>query len=275
MAGNSIRRQIRLMGKYVFPPAMDFVRHAGQVDPFAMYIFEFSHKFDQDDLSHIWQNLMPKIGTQAEYATSKVRHKLLVTELLGDPQAALDNADDGNAPYFSGLPERLQWMVFKVKQRAKRDYFHEIGQRAAPETPFYTYNWPYDHFSLVELAQIQANVKFGQVTEEPRPSVGATSAPQEEVEFQPRRLGELPFVGDGQLEQMIDTFGGVENITAIGDEMAAQRAAGSGISEQLADAGFTPVGGSGTGTSGHGGSGGGLIIPGGGGGGGGTSGGRS
>jgi len=58
------------------------------------------------------------------------------------------------------MPEKLQWMVFKVKQRAKKDYFAQIGKTPSTSIPFYTFNWPYDQFSLVELAQIQTDVTF-------------------------------------------------------------------------------------------------------------------
>ena len=51
-AGESIIEMVRRMQKFVLPPRFDFVRNES-VDPFAMYIFEFSHTFDQDDLSDL------------------------------------------------------------------------------------------------------------------------------------------------------------------------------------------------------------------------------
>ena len=155
----SIQRQIDLMRKYVFPPTFDFV-HNLDVNAIAMYIFEFSHEFDQDDLSHMWQNLMPKLGVEAQPALATVEHPLLINELLGDPNAAISNAADGRPPYRIQFPEKLQWMVFKVKQRAKKDYFAQIGRAPRENIPFYTFNWPYDQFSLIELAQVQADVTF-------------------------------------------------------------------------------------------------------------------
>ena len=53
-----------------------------EVDAIAMYVFEFSHKFTKDDLSHMWQNLPPKLGTIAEPALATVKHKLLKNELF-------------------------------------------------------------------------------------------------------------------------------------------------------------------------------------------------
>ena len=88
-------------------------------------------------------------------------HPLLVNELLGDTTEAIDAITQGLLPHHIEFPEKLKWMVFKVKKRAKRDYFKAIGQRDVEETPFYTFNWPYDNFSLVELAQVQSDVTIG------------------------------------------------------------------------------------------------------------------
>jgi hypothetical protein len=177
-ASPSVARQVEMLKKYVFPPAMDFV-HNTEVDPVAMYIFEFSHELDRDDLSHIWQNLSPKIGTQAEFGMSTIEHPLLINEILGDPNKALENAKNEKVPYHIEFPEKLQWMVFKVKQRAKRDYFAQVGKETNQEIPFYSHNWPYDQFSLVELAQIQADVDFGE-TIKPTPNT-VTATPS--IEF--------------------------------------------------------------------------------------------
>ena len=103
---------------------------------------------------------MPKLGVEAQPALATVEHPLLINELLGDPTDAANNALAGAAPYRIQFPEKLQWMVFKVKQRAKKDYFAQIGRAPSENIPFYTFNWPYDQFSLVELAQVQADVTF-------------------------------------------------------------------------------------------------------------------
>ena len=70
-------------------------------------------------------------------------------------------------------------MVFKVKQRAQTNYFNkvvkdqvnpvanfnrsvalDIGRKDASRASdaAYSYNWPYDFFSLVELVKIEAAV---------------------------------------------------------------------------------------------------------------------
>jgi len=159
-AGNSILRQQRLMEKYVFPPTFDFVQNDA-VEPIAMYIFEFSHKLSQDDLSHIWQNLSPKIGTRCEEAMATVSHPLLANQLLNfNVLDALEADEQGIKPPRVEFPEELQWMVFKVKQRAKSNYFKQIESSERADIPFYTSNWPYDFFSLIEVADIDAEVEF-------------------------------------------------------------------------------------------------------------------
>ena len=210
VAGRSIKRQERLMKKYVFPPSLDFVQNKGVVDPVAMYIFEFSHKFDMDDLSHMWQNLAPKSGRKSQIAMASVSHPLLVNELLGNPQEAIDSTMAGEKPYHTDFPKKLQWMVFKVKQRAKSDYYKAIKKTTEPpqvglsadeqfatdipdialqkeefvsDVPFYTHNWPYDHFSLVELAEIEASVTFGKTRQKPKPVVG--DPPNTDIEAVP------------------------------------------------------------------------------------------
>ena len=163
---NSIRSLVESQKKYVFPPHLDFVNNR-DIRPIVMYVFEFEHTFDKDDLSDIWQNLMPKIARTAEHVESVIEHPL---GLYGE----FFNTD--------GLPDDLQWMVFKVKQRAESSYFGMLadsyGARLLTpdqtqnnsvdeskfdvqgERPKYSFNWPYDYFSLIELAKIDARVEY-------------------------------------------------------------------------------------------------------------------
>ena len=158
--GKSILRQERLMKKYVFPPTFDFI-HNKTVEPAAMYIFEFSHKFSTDDLSHMWQNLPPRLGTQAQPAMSGLYHRLLKNQLLNfDSAEVLDAKQKGKDIPKAEFPEKLQWMVFKVKKRAKSNYYKQIDSDKNVEIPFYTDNWPYDFFSMIELASIDTEVTF-------------------------------------------------------------------------------------------------------------------
>jgi hypothetical protein len=170
LVGRSVAEQFRKMKNYVFPPTLDFITNP-EVSPIAMYIFEFKHRFNQDDLSHMWQNLMPRLGKRAEVASSIVSHNLLKNELMGDWQEMRDSSTSRNAfageNALGGLPDKVRWMVFKVKQKAKRNYFESLkGNEDKVESineslPDYGHNWPYDFFSMVELAQIETEVEFG------------------------------------------------------------------------------------------------------------------
>jgi hypothetical protein len=167
-SGDSVYQMVKKMQKYVFPPSMDFVRHE-EIDPFAMYIFEFKHNLTKQDLADIWQNLPPTIGETMEEAEVAITHPLLKKELLGSGGEAGNDSID--------LPNRLQWMVFKVKQRASSNYFKKVVKsnfdlNTDPEsatadvdefgsTSDFQFNWPYDYFSLIEMAKIDAEVEIG------------------------------------------------------------------------------------------------------------------
>mgnify|MGYP003654568436 FL=1 len=168
MAGRTIVDQVEAMERYVFPPTLDFVKNKS-IDPFAMYIFEFEHKFDKNDLSHMWQNLSPKIGTVAEESTSVIAHNLLANELMGDWKTLM-NMVQSDASFdieemFTPMNDKVQWMVFKVKQKAKSNYYDALaGKEAEAEAstiPDYTHNWPYDFCSIVELAKLDSEVQLG------------------------------------------------------------------------------------------------------------------
>jgi hypothetical protein len=157
---NSIQDMVTKLQNYVLPPRMDFIT-CKHVKPFAMYVFEFEHDFDKDDLIHIWQNLPPKSVDQVQEKEVAISHRLLAEELLGSDE----------------VPSKLQWMVFKVKQKAIKNYFSKVASKhgdnlddkrfkfefeVAGRTKEldYSYNWPYDFFSLVEMVKIDAEVEL-------------------------------------------------------------------------------------------------------------------
>jgi hypothetical protein len=128
-----------------------------------MYIFEFKHKLDKDDLSHIWQNLPPKLGVKAEESYATVSHELFTNELMGDWKAVANL--QLAATERSGFESEVRWMVFKAKQRAKTNYFEQIAgsgaNAVAAQIPKYSYNWPYDFCSIVEMINIEPEIEFG------------------------------------------------------------------------------------------------------------------
>ena len=163
------------MEKYIFPPSFDFINNPiDEVNPIAMYIFEFSHTLSQQDLADIWQNLPPDISSTMEESEVAITHPLLKKELLGE------GGQSGNT--LIDMPNELRWMVFKVKQRAAANYFKKTVTKNSEvntdvkssnvtvdefgDTSAIQYNWPYDFFSLVELVKIDAEVEFGNFRDE-------------------------------------------------------------------------------------------------------------
>ena len=116
---DSVQQTINALTTYVFPPAFDFINNPGTVEPITMYVFEFEHTLSQKDLQNIWQNLPPDIArafddqapnseTRDIVQTKEITHLLQTGELLSE------------------IDDKLQWMLFKVKQRAKTNYYDKI-----------------------------------------------------------------------------------------------------------------------------------------------------
>jgi hypothetical protein len=166
-AGESIRKLIQKMDRYILPPEFDFVKNP-QLTPIVMYMFEFKYELDRDDLSYIWQNLAPRNYNKLTLQHQSVAHELMDLELLNESHI-IDN-------------ENLRWMVFKVKQRAQTDYYDliesQVGNRtstissksksgsafvkkANPDSTYNIgFNWPYDYVSIVEQIKMDAEVLF-------------------------------------------------------------------------------------------------------------------
>jgi hypothetical protein len=148
MSEDVLKMARNIRDKYIFPPQFDFFRNA-KAKPVAMYIFEFEHTFDRDDLSYIWQNIAPKVGNQFEEAEATITHPLLTKDNL-----------------MEDLKDKVKWMVFKVKQRAETRYLSNVVGSKPTRTPLYSYNWPYDYFSLIEFAKIDSTVSYGELINE-------------------------------------------------------------------------------------------------------------
>ncbi len=161
---NTIIKLILAMIKYVIPPHLDWIRNKN-INPFIMYVAEFSTEFDKQDLSDIWQGVMPKQSYTAEIEQIDINHKFTVNEFFHSKRPQNDT----------------KFKTFKVKQRANINYYKltddskddvrfkftfDNSQQAT--IPQYSYNWPYDFFSLVELVNVDANISvdnFPQTTE--------------------------------------------------------------------------------------------------------------
>jgi hypothetical protein len=152
----SISRMIKLMEKYYIPPELDFLTYPDKA-PTVMYIFEFNHTFSQQDLADIWQGVLPEIGIKAQKSSGEDNNEII--------------HDFGPYDFFEGrkLPNKVRWLVFKVKQKGEKNYYKITADTSddnrfnfdfdvGKSTPDYSYNWPYDFFSLVELANIEGGV---------------------------------------------------------------------------------------------------------------------
>ena len=155
--GESIRKLMQKMKRYVLPPQFDFINNR-DIDPMVMYLFEFEYEFDKDDLSYIWQNLAPRNYDKITKQFQSTAHALGPTELL-----TMENICDN---------ENLRWMVFKVKQRSQTHYADlvtsQVGESAKDLFTFdddaqgyeVSFNWPYDYLSFVEAIKMDVEVLY-------------------------------------------------------------------------------------------------------------------
>jgi hypothetical protein len=186
----SVQSMVKSMFRYNIPPQFNFLKYNNPdgkyIKPFAMYIFDFSVDFSKADLARIWQNVTPDIGLdfygnkntdKGPISSQIVEHDLYDIDDLLNPTAQIAAGIAGGDGFVvegweNGLDDEVQWMVFKVKQKAEADYFrkmkldrlpdgHPEKKRSVEDDVFkYGFNWPYDYFSLVELVNLKATVGF-------------------------------------------------------------------------------------------------------------------
>lgn len=199
------------MDQYVIPPELDFLTYATgneKVNPFVMYLFEFNHTLSDVDLSDIWQGVMPEISRVAEQSDPNVDDNIF-THPTGENE------------FFHGkqLPDDVRWMVFKVKKKANWDYYKvtadttddakfnyqfSVGDEKIP----YSYNWPYDFCSLVELAQLEAGDTFVKR--------GSTLPTQQQVERNVNPVESEAAAGNLQTREQAQGQGAATSATTTG-----------------------------------------------------------
>jgi hypothetical protein len=186
----TVVNQVRAMNKYVLPPHLDFINN--NTTPCVMYVFEFEHTLNKNDLINIWQNLPPKsLMDVAEPldTVSSIDHPLFINDFFGV---------SNGAKTFNFPKTDVRWQIFKVKQRSPNFYpdmtldqtdnllpdvniINEISSDAAnllglnPQikaksfkpvkagmvgVSSYGYNWPYDFFTMLELARLEGGVSM-------------------------------------------------------------------------------------------------------------------
>jgi hypothetical protein len=131
-----------------------------------MYVFEFNHTFSKQDLSDMWQGLIPKMGECVHRSGPEDDNEII--------------HDLGQYDFFEGkeLPENVRWLMFKVKQKGEKNYYNmlpdkrqtgrynfDFGLDIRNPDPLYSYNWPYDFFSFIELAQVEGGIVMEPRTE--------------------------------------------------------------------------------------------------------------
>jgi hypothetical protein len=212
--GISVKQMVQKMQRYVFPPSMDFIKNEN-IDPIAMYIFEFSHILSKQDLADIWQGLYPDITTTMEEAEASISHNLLAHELIGggavrvneNDELFLDQGAKGNE-----FNDRLKWMVFKVKQKAEINYFNNIVTRGGDDFPGaiatstgvnvdVSYNWPYDFFSLVELGKLEAEVTLAKFKDQGKKALLEPVVPEPEQEEEIDPIEQFAISTEGGLNE--------------------------------------------------------------------------
>jgi hypothetical protein len=155
--GQSIIDMVEKMQRFVFPPNLDFITNK-DATPIAMYIFEFTQVWNKKDLADWWQNLPPDTGLNVDWQDLELKHDFAPHELIED------------------FKSNTQFTVFKVKQKGKWNYFEKTANpkdddrfkflfnpdksNKVYKKPDYSYNWPYDYFSFVELGKLECEIEF-------------------------------------------------------------------------------------------------------------------
>ena len=166
----------------------------GDAKLYKFFFFEFSAKLSRNDLSYIWQNLLPRdfeegIDGKVIYTPDfQSRTRRLVEQTNVKLSDKLEVTDPRMISAIK--TDRVRWHIFKVKQRGVFSYsqdrerslqldrvreenvdFNQVTnsfQRFKIKTdsltfepnPVVGFNWPYDYFSLTEKIKINAKVKF-------------------------------------------------------------------------------------------------------------------
>jgi len=164
-----------MMRKYVIPPHLDFL-HNKNTNPFVMFMMEFELDLNQTDLQNVWQNVEPTFAKKAIRTRTETNSHSLPGNII---QGAM--ATNNKDPFFATdvfKSQDTRWAVFKVKKRAKTNFNAAVGKTKDDFTRrdltgpgqtdefLYSYNWPHDFYSLIELAKIDSITTFNPIYSE-------------------------------------------------------------------------------------------------------------
>lgn len=127
----TLKRMYSVLKDYNLPPELDFLNNPS-VLPYVCYVAEIKHTLNRSDLSSIWQGRLPEIG--------------VTPQDIKEDFDTLFEQDMTSDEFFEGktIPEKTKFLIFKVKQKSLSRYDNEE----------YTYNWPYDYFSLTDSCTV-------------------------------------------------------------------------------------------------------------------------
>ena len=125
--------------------------------PHAQYIFEFSHILSREDLRKIWQGVMPEISVTAETENIQIEHSFAKGEFFCKEMLAYNK--------LTKIPLDIRWKIYKVKMKAADNYYEMISKTSdtvitEKREIDYSFNWPYDYCSLVELGKMETSLQF-------------------------------------------------------------------------------------------------------------------
>ena len=179
-SSNSVVSLMKKMVNYNIPPHLNWLLNK-EIKPIVMYIAEFESSLSKQDLANIWQGTMPTIAEESEEQEIAIEHFISKNELFGY------DLGTSETPIEIFKKFEIKGKVFKVKKRANTNYYKltantEDDARFAQSTDdWYSYNWPYDYFSLVELVNIQAGEAKGAIQQTTEAPVTLSQNPIENV----------------------------------------------------------------------------------------------
>ncbi len=192
---HNVSYQMRMMEKYILPPHFDWL-HNRDIEPHLQYFFQFRGTIKKDELAQLWQNLYPDTNRgifrtqhsnpilfsdlKEEEGVKTVDTEFMSSYIDVEPIIQAKQVKSCMKDPYEFINNTIRWLVFKVKYRSPSSYndlslnsiHHKdtviqkngIQQRRftekKDEQTIFQFNWPYDYFSLIEMAEIEAKVDF-------------------------------------------------------------------------------------------------------------------